>query len=78
MDAKLDPRVSLELTDRQCAKIIGSLLGGLATMAPASTIYSALDFHYRHRDQLEALYDATFAEAVKDNEVERIPKPETG
>jgi hypothetical protein len=39
---KLDPRTARELTDRECSKIIGGMIGGLMTMARSETVRAAM------------------------------------
>ena len=69
---KLDGEPARELTERECAKIIGGTLGGLSEMAPGNTIYNALEFWMRNRQVCENAFDATFVAAVKRGTV--IPK----
>ena len=38
----LDPRPARELTDRECSKILGALIGGLTGMAPVKTVRDAI------------------------------------
>ena len=38
----LDPRPARELTDRECGKILGAVLGGLITMSNTKTVRAAV------------------------------------
>lgn len=39
---KLDPHESRQLTDRECAKILGGTVGALLDMAPPSAVRNAV------------------------------------
>jgi len=46
----LDPTPARNLTDREVAKIIGSLVGGLSNMSTKTAIRTALQFQLDHLD----------------------------
>ncbi len=51
----LDPRPARILTSRECAKIIGSVLGGLVQMSDRETVRSALKWWLENPGALDAL-----------------------
>lgn len=76
-DKILDTRPARELTSRECAKIIGSLLSGLAGMAKPEAIFAALDFYTseQYQAQHDAIWRQFYDNAVKAGQV--IPEDPT-
>jgi len=52
----LDKRPAHTLTDRECAKLLGSLLGGMLGMSSLENVRAAIEWWAKHPEAIDALH----------------------
>ena len=59
MKTKLDERIArTDLTDRECSKILGGLLGSLSLMTDEATLMRAITWWAEHPEAIHAQYQS--------------------
>lgn len=67
---KLDTREArTDLSSRECAKLLGSTIGGLLQMAPAENVRTAIKWWAEHDEAVDAVISlhSTVMKTVKEN-----------